>query len=169
MWLHSGRRPTKPQKSWLATKSSIDACRQRAIWELGKELYWNESKRAESIKEARVIYSHVTMGAEAWCFSTVKEAKVTCIQTIKEAKATHTCTIWEAKTTCSAVIRDAETWGPLRLSHSTGSMPKPFKTWRNKSSERKAEAKLTSSPPVRLPYMPAQRSSRACWKLPITF
>ena len=50
---------------------------------------------------------------------------------------------------------------PLRLSHSTGNMPKPSETWRNKSSERKAEAKLTSSPPVRLPYMPAQWSSKA--------
>ena len=45
---------------------------------------------------------------------------------------------------------------PLRLSHSTANMAKPSKTWRNKSSKRKAEAKLTSSPPVRLPYMPAQ-------------
>ena len=95
------------------------------------------------------------MDPEALCSSTVKEAKVTCIQTIKEAKATHACTIWVAKTTCSAAIRDAKTQGPLRPNHSTGNMPKPSKTWRNKSSKRKAEAKLTSSPPVRLPYTPA--------------
>ena len=75
------------------------------------ELCQNESKTAESIKEARAICSHVTMDAEALCFSTVKEAKVTCIQTIKEAKATHTCPVWEAKTTCSVAIRDDETWG----------------------------------------------------------
>ena len=53
--------------------------------------------------------------------------------------------------------------GPLRPSHSTGNMPKPSKTWRNKSSERKTEAKLTSSLPFRLPYMPAQQNSKACW------
>ena len=62
----------------LATKSSIDANRQRAIWELGMELLWNESKTEESIREARAICSHVTMDAEALCSSTVKEAKVTC-------------------------------------------------------------------------------------------
>ena len=153
----------KALEELLATKLSIDTCRQRAIWELGMEIHQNESETAESIKEARAVCSHVTMDAETLCFSTVKEAKVTCIQTIKEAKATHTCTIWEAKTACSAAIRDAETWGPLRPSHSTGNMPKPSETWMNKSSERKAEAKLTSSPPVRPPYMPAQWSSKACW------
>ena len=53
--------------------------------------------------------------------------------------------------------------GPLRLSHSTGNMPKPSETWRNKSSKRKAEAKLISSLPVRLPYMPGHQSSKVCW------
>ena len=51
------------------------------------------------------------MDAEALCFSTVKETKVTCVWTIKEAKTTCACTIWEAKTACSVAIRDAETWG----------------------------------------------------------
>ena len=60
-----------------ATKSSIDTCRQRAIWQLGMELCQNESKTAESIKESRAIYPHVTLDAKALCFSTVKEAKVT--------------------------------------------------------------------------------------------
>ena len=50
--------------------------------------------------------------------------------------------------------------GPLRLSHSTGNMAKQSNTWRNKSSKRKAEAKLTSSPPVRLPYNPSSRAQR---------
>ena len=31
----------------LATKSSIDAHRQKAVWELGMELHWNDSKTAE--------------------------------------------------------------------------------------------------------------------------
>ena len=83
----------KALEELLATKSSIDAHRQRAIRELGMELCQIESETAESIKEARAVCSHVTMHAEVLCFSTVKEAKVTCIQTIKEAKATHACTI----------------------------------------------------------------------------
>ena len=58
---------------------------------------------------------------------------------------------------------------PLRLNHSTGIMAKPSETWRNKSFKRKAEAKLTSSLPVRLPYTPAQWSSQACWWPLITF
>ena len=102
----------KALEELLATKSSIDAHRQRAIWELGMELCQNESETADSIKEARAICSCVTMDAEALCFSTVKEAKVTCVLTIKEAKATHAYTIWEAETTCSAA-RDAKTWGGL--------------------------------------------------------
>ena len=101
----------KALEELLATKSSIDAHRQRAARELGIELCQNESETAESIKEARAICSHVTLDAEDLCFSTVKEAKVTCIWSIKEAKATHACTIWEAKTTCSVAIRDAETQG----------------------------------------------------------
>ena len=101
----------KALEELLATKASIDAHRQRAIWELGMELHRNESMTAESIKEARAICSHVTLDAEALCFATVKGAKVTYIQTIKEAKTTHACTIWEAKATCSVVIRDAKTWG----------------------------------------------------------
>ena len=39
----------KALEELLATKSSIDACRQRAVWELGMELHQNESKTAESI------------------------------------------------------------------------------------------------------------------------
>ena len=82
----------------LATKASIDAHRQRAVWELGMELHWNESKTTKSTKEARAICSHVTLDAKALCFAT-----------IKEAKTTLACTIWEAKAACSMAIRDAKT------------------------------------------------------------
>ena len=159
----------KALEELLATKASIDAHRQRAIWRLGMDLHRNESMKAESIKEARAICSSVTPDTEALCFATVMGAKVTYIQTIKEAKTTCTCTICKAKAACSVAIRDAKSWGPLRPNHSTGNMAKPSGTWRHKSSKRKAEAKLTSSPPVRLPYMPAQWSSKACWWLLITF
>ena len=99
----------KALEELLATKASIDTCRQRAVWELGMELHWNESETTESIKEARAICSHVTLDAEALCFATVKGAKVTYIQTIKEAKTTQACTIQEAEAACSMAIRDAET------------------------------------------------------------
>ena len=90
----------KALEELLATKSSIDACRQKVVWELGMELCQNDSKTAESIKEARAICTHVAMDAEVLCSSTVKEAKATC-----------TCTIGEAETACSMAMRDAETWG----------------------------------------------------------
>ena len=54
---------------------------------------------------------------------------------------------------------------PPRLSYSRCNMAKPCETWRSKSSERKADAKLTSSLLARLPYTPAQQSSKACWWL----
>ena len=78
----------KALEELLATKASIDACRWRAISELGMELHRNESATAESIKEARAIYSHVTRDAQALCFATVKGAKVAYVQTVKEAKTT---------------------------------------------------------------------------------
>ena len=168
-WLNSEGKSNKALEELLDTKSSIDPHRWRAIWKLGMELCWNKSETAESIKEARAICSHVTMDTEALCFSNVKEAKVTCIQTIKETKTTHTCTIQEAEPPSllpSGMLRPR---GPSRLSHSTGNMPKPSKTWRNKSSERKAEAKLTSSLPIKWAYMPPQQSSEAHWWLPIIF
>ena len=102
----------KALEELLATKASIETCRQRAIWELGMELCRNESATAESIKETRAICSCVTLDAEALCFVTVKGAKVAYIQTVIEAKTTHACTIWEAKeAACSVAIRDAETQG----------------------------------------------------------
>ena len=99
----------KALKELLATKASIDAHRQRAVWELGMELHQNESETTKSIKEARAICSHVTLDAKALCFTTVKGTKVTYAQTIKEAKTTQGCTIWEAEATCSMAIRDAKT------------------------------------------------------------
>ena len=44
----------KALKELLATETSTDTCRQRAIWELGMELRQNESQATESIKEAKL-------------------------------------------------------------------------------------------------------------------
>ena len=53
----------KALKELLTTKASIDACRWRAIWELGMELHQNESLVTESIKKAKAICSQVTLDA----------------------------------------------------------------------------------------------------------
>ena len=58
--------------------------------------------------------------------------------------------------------------GPPRLRHSKGNMATSCGIWRCKSSKRRAEAKLTSSPPARPLYTPAHQSSRALWLLPTT-
>ena len=78
----------KALKELLTTKASIDAHRQRAVWELGMELHQNKSQVSESIKEAKTICSQVTLDAQALCFATVKEAKTACIVVVKEAKTT---------------------------------------------------------------------------------
>ena len=59
--------------------------------------------------------------------------------------------------------------GPLRLRHSKGNMAMLCGTWRNKSSERRAEVMLTSSLPARSLYMPAHLSSKVLWLLPTIF
>ena len=51
----------KALKELLATKTSIDAHRHQAIWELGMELCWNEFEVTKSIKEARAICFWVTL------------------------------------------------------------------------------------------------------------
>ena len=100
----------KALRELLARKASIDACRWRAVWELGMELCQNESKATESLREANTIWSHVTQATKALCFATIKRAKVTYTHTIQEAKITQACTIGEAEAACSAAIRDTETW-----------------------------------------------------------
>ena len=78
----------KALKELLTTKASIEACRWRAIWELGMELHQNESQVTESIREAKAICSQVTLDAQALCFTTIKEAKAICSCVTLDAKAT---------------------------------------------------------------------------------
>ena len=67
----------KALEELLTTKASIDAHRQRAIWELGMELHWNESQATKSIKDAKAICSWVTLDAKTACSAAVKEVKTT--------------------------------------------------------------------------------------------
>ena len=79
----------KALEELLDTKSSIDTCRQKAVWELGMDLCQNDSETAESINDAKAVCSHA-----------IQKAKTICSVAIREAE-----------TICSAAIREAETWG----------------------------------------------------------
>ena len=89
----------KALEELLTTKASIDAHRQRAIWELGMELHWNNSQATESIKEVRAVCSQVTLDAKALCFTTVKDAKAICSHVTLDAKVLSLAMVKEAKTT----------------------------------------------------------------------
>ena len=98
----------KALEDLLTTKASIDACRQRAIWELGIELCQNESQAAESIKEAKAVCSWETLDAKTNCSWVILEAKTVCSAAVKEAKTTRGHIIQEAEATCSKAIREVK-------------------------------------------------------------
>ena len=159
----------KALEELLATKSSIDAHRWRAIWELGMELHQNQSKAAESFKKPQPSAPMLPWMLRPFASQLSRKQRSPACELSKKPRPSAPAPTRRSKPLVlwsSGMLRPG---GPLRPSHSTGNMPKPSETWRNKSSERKVEAKLTSSLPVRLPYMPAQWSSKVCWLLPITF
>ena len=90
----------KALEELLTTKASIDACRQRAIWELGMELHQNESQATKSIREAKAVCSEVTLDAQALCFTTIKEAKAICSHVTLDAKAVCSQVTLDAKAIC---------------------------------------------------------------------
>ena len=69
-----------------ATKSSIETCRQKAVWELGMDLCQNNSEIAESIKEVKAICAHAIWKAKAICSVAIKEAETICSAAIREAE-----------------------------------------------------------------------------------
>ena len=111
----------KALEDLLTTKASIDAHRQRAIWELGIVLCCNESQAAKSIKQAKAVYSQVTLDAQTTCSQLTLEAKTNCSWAILEAKTTYSMAVktakttrghvvQEAKATCSKAISEVEAW-----------------------------------------------------------
>ena len=92
----------------LITKGSIDARRWKAIWELGVMLHQNESLVATSIKEARVIFSKMTLDVWTACSWLILEAKTGYLAVVKKAKTTRGHLVQEAKATCSKAICEAE-------------------------------------------------------------
>ena len=92
----------------LTTKAFIDACRQRAVWELNIAPHWSEYKAVASIKEAKAACSQVTLDAHATCFWLTLEAKTNCSWAILEAKTTCSMAVRKAKTTRSHMVQEAE-------------------------------------------------------------
>ena len=118
---HNGA-PDKCQQSLddlLTTKAYIDACRQRAMWELGIALCQSKYKAAASIKEAKTACSQATLNAHttcSWltlevktnCSLAILEAKTTCPMAVKKGKTTRGCMVQEAEATCSKAISEVE-------------------------------------------------------------
>ena len=98
----------KALEDLLTTKASLDAHRQRAIWELGIVLHWNESQAAKSIKEAKAVCSQVTLDAQTTCSWLTLEAKTNCSQVILEAKTTCSMVVKKAKTTRGRIVQEAK-------------------------------------------------------------
>ena len=103
----------------LTTKASIDACRQRAMWELNVALCQSKSKAAVSIKEAKTACSQATLDTHATCSKltlevktnlsqAISEAKTICSMVVRIAKKTRGHMVQEAEATCSKAICEAE-------------------------------------------------------------
>ena len=76
----------KALEELLATKSSIDACRWEAVWELGMDLHQNDSTTAQSIKEAKAVCTHAIQEAKTVCSAAIREAETICSVAIREAE-----------------------------------------------------------------------------------
>ena len=122
---------------------------------------------AESIKETKAVCSLVTLNAQTTC--KLKTPRPPAQWQSRKPRQPETGSSKRPKLLASkpsGMLRPRE---PPRLSYSRGNMAMSCVTWRSKSSERRAEIKLTSSPPARMPYVPAHQSSRVLWLLPTTF
>ena len=106
LWTNANR----ARDDLLNTKGSIDARRQRAVWELGIILCQKESQAAASIKEAKVICSHATLDAWTACSWLILEAKTNFLGVVKKAKTTRGHLVQEAKAACSNGICEAKAW-----------------------------------------------------------
>ena len=143
----------KALKELLAMKASIDACRWRAVWELGMELCWNESKATKSLKEAnasasvipRMLRPCVSLPSIEQRSSTPKPSKRLRSPEAALFRKLRLLALW-----LSGISRPRE---PLRPNYCKGDMAKSCKTWRSKSSDRKAIAKVTSCLLAMPPYM----------------
>ena len=72
---HLWEKANKAMGELLATKSSIEACQQKLVSELGMALHQNNSETMDSIKEDKAICTHSTEEAETLCSTTIREAE----------------------------------------------------------------------------------------------
>ena len=116
------------------------------------ELHQNDSETVESIKEARAIWTHATLDAEALCSTTVKKAK-----------ATYASTIWEAKAICSTAIRDAETWGASQAESLHRWHVKTIKHLEEQVIQEKGKSQIDFLSACQAAYKPALQNSEVHW------
>ena len=77
----------------LSIKSSIDAHQWKLVWELGMALCQNNSKTAESIKEAKAVCTHSIQEAETLCSTAIREAEAQGTSQAGSLQQSHTKTI----------------------------------------------------------------------------
>ena len=138
LWANANR----PIDNLLHLKRPIAIKRQRAISELGVMLHQNEPLEATSVAAAKAIYSQ-----------SVLEAKNNFCVVAMEAKTNRGHLIQKAEAACSNAIseaRDCKTSQAMMLHKEHANT---CRAWRSRLSERKAEVIMTSSPPVRPPYV----------------
>ena len=112
----------------LSNKGSIDARRQRAVWDLGMMLHQNESQVATTVKEARVIHSQMALDIWTACSQLILEVRTCYLVAVKEAKTTRSHLPQEAEVTCSKAICEAKAWKSFRLQCFIRSMANTCKT-----------------------------------------
>ena len=59
----------------LLIRSSIDAHWHKLVWELSMALCQNDSKTAESVKEAKAVCTHSIQEAKSLCSTAIREAE----------------------------------------------------------------------------------------------
>ena len=92
----------------VTTKASIDAHRQRAMWELNVALHQSESKAAASIKDAKAACSQATLNPHATCSQLTLEAKTNCSWAILEAKTNCSLAVNKAKATRYHMVQEVK-------------------------------------------------------------
>ena len=164
-------------KDFLTTKASIDAHRQGTIWKLGVVLCQNKSQAAESIKEAKAACSQATLDTQTTCSQLTLEAKSNCSWAMLEVKTTFSMVVKKAKTTRGHMVQEAEATCSKAISEVEAQRASQAESFQREHGnimwdleeqviKRRAEVKLTSSPPVKLPCTTAHQSLKALWLLP---
>ena len=117
----------KALEELLATKSSIDACRWKVVWELDMELHQNNSRQQSPSKKPEP-----SLPVLPWML------RPSALQLSRKPRPPVPTPSGKLKPFAPQPLGMWRPEEPPRLTHSTGDMPRPSKTWRNKSSKRKA-------------------------------